>query len=283
MRPSRRQPCTPQWPGPFLATPVRVQQPLLLLVGAGVGALLFRQRRDQRRSKRLAAAALETLLNAIDANDADTGAHVRRVAAYSIALARAADLDESDVRSVERVALFHDVGKIHEALFDIVHDGDADVTEDERRLIATHPQRGADVLHPVSFFYPDLEEGVMAHHERWDGSGYPRGLAGHAIPVSARVVAICDTFDAITHRRRYREPLGVRDALRVIADGAGTQFDPRLARVFLGREMRPCIHRLLGQRAPRGAARDQERRHHEETKAPDIPFRWREAPTIPSS
>lgn len=269
--------------GPVLATFLLVRQPLFLLLGAGVGALFFRQRRDQRRSKRLAAAALETLLNAIDANDSDTGAHVRRVAAYSIALARAAELAESEVRSVERVALFHDVGKIHEALFDIVHDGDSEVTEDERRLIATHPKRGADVLHPVSFFYPDLEEGVIAHHERWDGSGYPRGLEGYAIPLSARIVAICDTFDAITHRRRYREALGMGEALRVIADGAGTQFDPMLVRVFLGREMRQCIHRLLGQRAPRGAARQEERRHHEETKAPDIPFRWREAPNIPSS
>jgi HD-GYP domain-containing protein (c-di-GMP phosphodiesterase class II) len=284
---AREQPCSDDASacvtGPVLATLRDVSPPLLLALGAGIGALLVRQRRDQRRSNRLAAAALETLLNAIDANDAETGAHVRRVAAYSIALARAADLDEPTVRSIERVALFHDIGKIHEALFDIVHDGDADVTDDEWRLIATHPRRGAEVLQPLSFFYPDLEEGVMAHHERWDGSGYPRGLAGEAIPLPARVVAICDTFDAVTYRRRYRDALGIDEGVRAIAEGAGTQFDAGLVRVFLGPDMRACIDRLVGQRQPRGKARDAERRHAEEGKAPDIPFRWRDTPPAPPS
>ena len=100
------------------------------------------------------------------------------------------------------MALFHDVGKVHEALFDITHD-DHILSAAERQEIATHPQRGANVVAPLSLFYPDLGDGVLAHHERWDGTGYPRGLRGTEIPLAARIVAVADTFDAITHHRHY--------------------------------------------------------------------------------
>jgi putative two-component system response regulator len=122
--------------------------------------------------ERFVAASLEMLLNAIDANDAETGAHVRRVATYALVLADAADLTEHEQRVIELVALFHDIGKIHGALFDIVHD-DATLTPADRRAIATHPQRGATVLAPLRGSYPELPEGVLSHHERWDGGGYP--------------------------------------------------------------------------------------------------------------
>ncbi len=249
-----------------------------LLLALGTGALLIRQRRESRRSARLAAAALETLLNAIDANDSATGAHVRRVAAYSMTLARGAHLDRSTIRSVERVALFHDIGKIHEALFDIVHGQDSEVTPEERRLIATHPQRGADVLRPLSFFYPDLSEGVLAHHERWDGSGYPRGLAGEEIPIQARVVAIADTFDAITHWRPYRRAHRLEDGVRTVADGSGREFDPLLAAVFLRPEVLDRVRRIARESwQPRTTSRD-DRRRRAETNVPDVTFRWRDGP-----
>ena len=99
-------------------------------------------------------------------------------------------------------ALFHDIGKLHGALSDIFHE-QSKLTPEERRAVRTHPQRGAEVLAPLSAFYPDLGKGVAAHHERWDGTGYPRGLKGKRIPLVARVVAIADSFDAITYRRRY--------------------------------------------------------------------------------
>jgi HD-GYP domain-containing protein (c-di-GMP phosphodiesterase class II) len=256
-----------------------VRRPLLLALGASIGALVVRQRRESRRSGRLAAAALETLLNAVDANDSETGGHVRRVAAYSMTLAHAARLDRSTVRSVERVALFHDIGKIHEALFDVVHDQDGEVTPEERRLIATHPERGADVLQPLSFFYPDLAEGVVAHHERWDGSGYPRGLVAEDIPMPARVVAIADTFDAITHRRRYHRAQKLDDGVRAIAEGSGTQFDPVLAAVFLAPEVLERV-RGIAQASwqPHVTSRDGDRRRREEAKVPDVTFRWRDGP-----
>jgi HD-GYP domain-containing protein (c-di-GMP phosphodiesterase class II) len=269
---------SPVTEGLVLARLGAVRQPILLTLGAGVGALLVRQHRESQRSARLAAAALEALLNAIDANDAVTGAHVRRVAAYGMTLARAADLDQSTIRSIERVALFHDIGKIHEALFDIVHDDAEDVTPEERRLIATHPQRGADVLHPLSFFYPDLSEGVLSHHERWDGSGYPRGLAAEDIPIQARVVAIADTFDAITHSRRYRRAHRLDDAVRVLAEGSGTQFDPVLVATFLDPRVLARVRRIANHRWRTHPPHDDERRHREEAKAPDVKFRWRAGP-----
>jgi HD-GYP domain-containing protein (c-di-GMP phosphodiesterase class II) len=255
-----------------------VRRPLALALGTSIGALVLHERRQSQRTRRLAAAALETLLNAIDANDSRTGAHVRRVAAYSMTLARAAGLEHSLVRSVERVALFHDIGKIHEALFDIVHDEDDEITAEERELIATHPERGAEVLAPLSFFYPDLAEGVLTHHERWDGSGYPRGLTGENIPIQARVVAIGDTFDAITHGRRYRRPHSLDEGVRAITAGSGTQFDPGLVEVFLGRDVLARVRRIARENWRRTASSADDRRRHAGAKVPDVTFRWRDGP-----
>ena len=195
-------------------------------------ALSLRRKHDKQLGERVAAAALEALLNAIDANDAQTGAHVRRVAAYSLVLARAAGLDERQCNSIERVALYHDIGKINAALFDIVHDTER-LSEKERALIITHPQLGADVIRPLSAFYPELYDGVLTHHECWDGSGYPRGLRGFDIPQEARLVAFADTFDVITHGRRYERERSVNAAREVIAAGRAPQFDPDLTALSL--------------------------------------------------
>ena len=250
--------------------------------GAALGAsalLLLTDRRERRIAERLAAASLETLLKAIDANDAMTGAHVRRVAAYALILARAAGLDEKSRRSVERIALFHDIGKIHEALFDIIHE-EGGITSAERELIATHPERGAEVLAPVSEFYPDLCRGVLSHHERWDGSGYPRGLRGSDIPLQARIVAIADTFDAIHHRRRYAPGRSMHDALRAIREGRGSQFEPRLVDLFLRHDVVGRVKEAARQmRQYRTAPPVADRRAGKpERPAPDITFRWRTAP-----
>src|SRR5471032_2660921 len=135
--------------------------PFVIAAAVG-GALSVRERRARQAMERFAGASLETLLNAIEANDPDTGMHVRRVAAYALIIADAAGLDEHEQHAVERVALFHDIGKIHEALFDIVHEH-ARLTRAERRAIATHPDRGAEVLAPLAGFYPDLPAGVLSH------------------------------------------------------------------------------------------------------------------------
>ena len=246
------------------------------LVGAGAAVAIAREHQRRGEAERLAAATLETLLNAIDANDALTGAHVRRVATYALILAGALGLDETRKREIERVALFHDIGKIHEALFDIIHDDDG-LTPDERRAIATHPARGADVLAPLASFYPRLPRGVLAHHERWDGTGYPRRLRGDRIPLAARIVAIADTFDAVTHSRRYHQGASPAAAGEVIARGAGTQFDPHLADLFIYPPVFGCIEAARRTAArPKHARGDRRRSHPATVPTPNIPFRWRD-------
>jgi len=240
---------------------------------AGAGAVALRERRDRALAQRLSAATLETLLDAIEANDAVTGRHVRRVAAFSLILGEAADLDVRTLRSIERIALFHDIGKLHEALTDIFHDT-TKLTPEERRAVMTHPQRGADVLAPLSGFYPDLAKGVAAHHERWDGTGYPRGLKGTRIPLTARVVAIADTFDAITHQRRYSAGRSFSTAMGAIAAGRGTQFDPELVDLFLSPPVAEEIEQAM-RKANGPQTRRMNRCVHEVKRAPDITFRWR--------
>ena len=245
-----------------------------LAIGAVSGALLVRERQRRMAAERLAAAVLETLLRAIDANDAETGGHVRRVARYALILADAADLDQREQRNVERVALFHDVGKIDEALFDIIHD-DSALTPAEREAVRTHPRRGADVLAPLAAFYPELSIGVLSHHERWDGTGYPRALREEEIPLAARIVSIADAFDAITYHRRYRSARSVHEAVEKLMGGRGTQFDPDLVDLFVSPPILDEVTATLREddgpkprRAPKPAARGEE-------PLPDLSFRWR--------
>ena len=242
--------------------------------GAAAALVFMRQRRVYRQALRLGASTLETLLNAIDANDEDTGRHVRRVAQYALELADAAGLSEREKRSVERVALFHDIGKIHEALFDILHD-QTELTPEEWKAVRTHPKRGAEVLDPLCAFYPDLYVGVLSHHERWDGTGYPRGIKGLRIPQCARIVAIADAFDAITHSRLYSRARSLRAAREALLAGRGTQFDPDLVDLFLS----PLVQEsVAGIRiAPGGRGKKLNRRGDRVQSAPDLIFRWRPA------
>lgn len=246
--------------------------PVLLGIATGGTLAYAYTRRGKRAVERFAAAALETVLNAIEANDEDTGMHVRRVAACALIIADAAGLDERAKSAVERVALFHDIGKIHEALFDIVHENKR-LTPAERRAIATHPRRGAEVLAPLAAFYPELQAGVLSHHERWDGTGYPRGLRGRRIPLEARIVTIADTFDAVTHSRRYRGAADVSRAVEVLECGRGTQFDPELIDLTL---LPPVIEEMSRVQITDGAGNRARRKGSREI-VPDVSFRWRSA------
>lgn len=245
-----------------------------LVLAAAAGALYMRERRSRIRLQRLGAATLETLLEAIDANTPETGAHVRRVARYALILAESADMDQREQHGVERVALFHDIGKIDGALADII-DETSHLRPGERRAIMTHPWRGASVLSPLSAFYPELAEGVLSHHERWDGKGYPRYLRGNHIPLSARIVAIADTFDAVTHSRSYSRARSIQVAKSVISAGRGTQFDPDLVDLFLSPPVMQSV--LAAMREANGPSRPKLRRRAGRATQgiPDITFRWR--------
>jgi putative nucleotidyltransferase with HDIG domain len=231
-------------------------------------------------AERFAAAALESLLRAIDANDPQTGAHVRRVCAYALIIADALGVDSDECRTIELAALFHDIGKIDQALFDIVRD-EGELTPAERRAITTHPRKGAEVLAPIANFHPRLAEAVLSHHERWDGKGYPRQLRGRRIPLAARVVSIADTFDVTTHGRRYRNGVSPDAAARILLDGRGTQFDPELVDLAL---LPPVLGEMIAEM--HGASRQPHklparRKAMGREQAPDVEIRWRTRTRLP--
>ena len=253
---------------------MRSQRPLSIISGLALGGLFVFERRKRQTFERFAAAALESLLKAIDANDAQTGAHVRRVAGYALILADAVGVDDKNRRTIELAGLFHDIGKIHGALFDIIHEP-GKLTPAERRAIHTHPVRGAEVLAPIANFHPWLADAVLSHHERWDGKGYPRGLRSKQIPLAARIIALADTFDVITHGRRYRDGRTARAAANIILQGRGTQFDPELVDLMLLPPVFAQLTRALRNSAQLGKELPNRRDNRGNEKAPKIRMRWR--------
>jgi putative two-component system response regulator len=175
---------------------------------------------------------LERLASAAEFRDDDTGRHTQRVALLSEALARAIGLEEEEASLIRRAAPLHDVGKI--GIPDQILHKPARLTEQEFVVMRTHTTIGAQIL---AGGQTDLirraERIARSHHERWDGEGYPDGLAGGAIPVEARVVAIADFFDALTHARPYRPAWPLERVTAEISGLRGRHFDPRLAEEFL--------------------------------------------------
>jgi HD-GYP domain-containing protein (c-di-GMP phosphodiesterase class II) len=172
---------------------------------------------------------VRALSNAVEARDAYTGKHAERVAAYGMELARAAGLEVADSPQIEFGFLLHDVGKV--GVPDAILFKTSSLTVEEYALIRRHPLIGSEILRHVDF----LGEGklvVRHHHERWEGSGYPDGLSGEAIPLAARVFAVADALDALTTDRPYRPASPFRRAREEIRAGAGTQFDPAMVAAY---------------------------------------------------
>lgn len=175
---------------------------------------------------------LERLALASEYRDDDTGEHTRRVGAWAARIAQALSLRPAQVELIERAAPLHDLGKI--GLPDAVLLKPGPVTPDEFRIIRTHTTIGARILSGSQVPLLQLaEEIALAHHERFDGSGYPKQLAGTAIPLAGRIVALADAYDAMTHERPYRPALSDEDALATIDAERGRQFDPGVADAFL--------------------------------------------------
>ncbi|CAA9361433.1 MAG: Response regulator, partial [uncultured Gemmatimonadaceae bacterium] len=181
------------------------------------------------------AEVLERLAQAAEVRDDDTGLHTRRVGELSARIAAALGLPEAEVALVRQAAPLHDVGKI--GVPDAVLLKPGPLTPEEFAVIQAHTTLGARILSGSGAPLTRLAEAIAhAHHERWDGGGYPRGLAGEAIPLAARIVAVADVYDALTSDRPYRAAWPVERVVAHIRAGAGTHFDPAVVAAFLGLE-----------------------------------------------
>jgi HD-GYP domain-containing protein (c-di-GMP phosphodiesterase class II) len=173
--------------------------------------------------------SLISLALSVEARDPYTAGHTWRVSMYSVALARALHLGKREVHMLEIGAILHDLGKI--TIADGVLHKPGPLTEVESQMMQTHPQAGYRILQGDAFYHQHRSI-VELHHERYDGKGYPSGLKGDNIPFEARVLAIADSFDAMTSNRPYRKAMDPSAALAELDRCRGTQFDPRLVDVF---------------------------------------------------
>jgi putative nucleotidyltransferase with HDIG domain len=189
-------------------------------------------KRERARAQELRRSYRETvraLSNAVEARDAYTGKHAERVTAYGIEIARRLGLTLGEMPELEFGFLLHDIGKV--AIPDSILYKPGALTDEERALMAQHPLVGARIVHGIEFL-ADAVEVVRSHHERWDGGGYPDGLAGEEIPLAARVFAVADVLDALTTDRPYRPALPLGVARQMITEESGTQFDPSIVTAF---------------------------------------------------
>jgi len=186
---------------------------------------------------------LELMVKAIEARDPYTSGHSLRVSRIAGALARAIGLSAKHVEQIETAALLHDVGKIHQE-YALVLRKAGSLSAEEAALMRTHPIRSYELVRTISGFRGGVETSVRHHHENYDGSGYPDGLSGLAIPVGARIIMIADTADAMTTDRPYRNALSYDELVAELERYSGSQFDPELVKAF---KTAPQIRRLFGE------------------------------------
>ena len=203
------------------------QRKLLSIVGSRAAAAIENARlyEDLRATFQQ---TIEGLAKAIDKMDRYTSGHSDRVATYAMYLATRLGLSPEQIEIVRQSALMHDIGKIG-CVLNLNKPGK--LTQDEYEAFKKHPGYGRDILEPIRFLHP-LIPGVHLHHERWDGRGYPLGLKGPDVPLMARIIAVADTYDAMTSDRAYRRALPHEVAVAEIERCSGTQFDPEVSHMF---------------------------------------------------
>ena len=221
----------------FLTKPFESTE-LLLRVGNLLETRFLNQRLEERvraRTRELEEAQiemLERLAQAAEFRDDETGQHTRRVGEMAACVAQELGLDTAHVDLIRRAAPLHDVGKI--GIPDNILLKPGLLAPDEFGVMKGHAQIGANLLtHGRSDLVQLCEVIALTHHERWDGQGYPHGLSGEQIPIEGRILAIVDVFDALTHKRPYKEPWTVEEALAEIQSQSGRQFDPRVVEAFV--------------------------------------------------
>jgi PAS domain S-box-containing protein len=175
-------------------------------------------------------ATIEGWARALDLRERETGAHTQRVADLTVRVARKLGVPEPEIVHLRRGAILHDIGKI--AVPDHILLKPEPLTEEEWAVMRRHPEYAYELLSPIEYLRPALEI-PYCHHERWDGSGYPRGLRGEEIPLGARIFAVVDVYDALTSDRPYRRAWSHEQAVAYLREQAGKQFDPKVVETFL--------------------------------------------------
>jgi putative nucleotidyltransferase with HDIG domain len=173
---------------------------------------------------------LEGWSHALDLRDKETEGHTQRVTETTIHLSRAMGTNETDLIHVRRGALLHDIGKM--GIPDSILLKPGPLTEEEWEIMRRHPQHAHDMLSKIVYLRPALDI-PFCHHEKWDGTGYPRGLKGEQIPLPARIFSVVDVWDALTNNRPYQPAWSEAEALKYIREQSGKHFDPRIVEVFL--------------------------------------------------
>lgn len=194
--------------------------------------LLMERENVEREHAQLLAAYDATIVGwsrAMEMRDKETDGHAQRVTELTLKLARAMLVSEDDLVHIRRGALLHDMGKL--GVPDAILHKIGELNQDEWKVMRQHPQYAYDMLAPIEYLHPALEI-PYCHHEKWDGTGYPRGLKGEQIPLSARIFAIADVWDALTTDRPYRSARDINTALEYLRSQSGKHFDPKIVEVF---------------------------------------------------
>ncbi|MGA7337108.1 MAG: HD domain-containing phosphohydrolase [Candidatus Sulfotelmatobacter sp.] len=192
-------------------------------------AKLDAERQHAEKVSSLHLRTIEALALAIEAKDQTTGEHLQRVRIYAMELARELSLTEDETEALRAAAVLHDIGKL--AVPEHIISKPGKLTPEEFEKMKIHPTVGAEILEQVDFPYPVVPI-VRAHHEKWDGSGYPNGLAGEAIPIGARILSTVDCLDALASDRQYRRALPLDQAMAKVASESGSAFDPQVVAIL---------------------------------------------------
>lgn len=226
----------------YLLKPVRLDEFQHALQSSWHGQMLLRERqryqqllertvsRQTQKLKQTFLSAIDSLVRTLEARDAYTSGHSMRVRHYALKLARVLGMDGRTRKRLSLAAKLHDIGKV--GLPEAILNKPGALTDAEFAIVREHPLAGERILSPI-IRDPLVLAAIRSHHERFDGFGYPDGLAGERTPLLARVIAVVDCFDALTSARAYRSAVPVAAALEILADEAGSHFDPQLVPPFI--------------------------------------------------
>jgi HD-GYP domain-containing protein (c-di-GMP phosphodiesterase class II) len=193
----------------------------------------FLKSRIEKLTKRSNQNLIESVFafaHTLEAKDHATGAHVERTVKYAKGIALALNLTKEEVENIEQAAVLHDLGKV--GIPEKILLKKSKLTKKEYDQIKKHPQIGAEIVRPIQSLHNVIPL-MLYHHERWDGRGYPAGLKAEEIPVGARIIALADVYEALVSDRPYRKAFSKTQALNIIRENAGTQFDPNIVDIFL--------------------------------------------------